>query len=465
MPLADTLLSLTPSPPLLLCLVLVISLVESLALVGLLVPGVVLITTAASLAGHQDIALVWLLGAAFIGAILGDGISFSLGFKHREQVTQRWPLSQHPEWLGRGARFFERYGIWSVFVGRFVGPVRPIIPLVAGMMRMPPRTFIWANITSAALWAPAYTLPGYLLGRTWQHHLNLPPGLETALLLLTAIIILLAVIFSWGRHQATRHGRLYRMIAGSIRRLPLLRRPWLAMSQTGDVPLASLLLLVLALGSLSGWTLLVIAHDTPLELDLFVQRLVISLQSDFSYIVGNVFARIGDTLGIIAITLPWAVWMLVGKRWDALLHWGGAFAGVAVLNILGKALFGRARPDTPDYLTGSFSYPSAHTSTAVVLFGLAAAFIAAEMPRQKRFWAYWMALALALPMALSRLVVGVHWFSDLVGGALLGLIVCALTFLHWQQQPRPPLRPCPWLLLSITSLVLISARVGFLPPV
>ena len=210
---------------------------------------------------------------------------------------------------------------------------------------------------------------------------------------------------------------------------------------------------------------LVIAHDTPLELDLFVQRLVISLQSDFSYIVGNVFARIGDTLGIIAITLPWAVWMLVGKRWDALLHWGGAFAGVAVLNILGKALFGRARPDTPDYLTGSFSYPSAHTSTAVVLFGLAAAFIAAEMPRQKRFWAYWMALALALPMALSRLVVGVHWFSDLVGGALLGLIVCALTFLHWQQQPRPPLRPCPWLLLSITSLVLISARVGFLPPV
>ncbi|WP_447045552.1 bifunctional DedA family/phosphatase PAP2 family protein [Vreelandella sp. H-I2] len=465
MPLADTLLSLTPSPPLLLCLVLVISLVESLALVGLLVPGVVLITTAASLAGHQDIALAWLLGAAFIGAILGDGISFSLGFKHREQVTQRWPLSQHPEWLGRGARFFERYGIWSVFIGRFVGPVRPIIPLVAGMMRMPPRTFIWANITSAALWAPAYTLPGYLLGRTWQHHLNLPPGLETALLLLAAIIILLAVIFSWGRHQATRHGRLYRMIAGSIRRLPLLRRPWLAMSQTGDVPLASLLLLVLALGSLSGWTLLVIAHDTPLELDLFVQRLVISLQSDFSYIVGNVFARIGDTLGIIAITLPWAVWMLIGKRWDALLHWCGAFAGVAVLNILGKALFGRARPDTPDYLTGSFSYPSAHTSTAVVLFGLAAAFIAAEMPRQKRFWAYWMALALALPMALSRLVVGVHWFSDLVGGALLGLVVCALTFLHWQQQPRPPLRPCPWLLLSITSLVLISARVGFLPPV
>lgn len=199
MPLADMLYSLSLSPTMLVCLVLVIALLESLALVGLLVPGVVLITTAASLAGHQDIALAWLIGAAFIGAILGDSISFTLGYRHGNQVTKRWPLSQHPEWLARGSRFFERYGISSVFIGRFVGPVRPIIPLVAGMMRMSPRTFAWANVSSAALWAPAYVLPGYLLGRTWQHHLNLPPGLEAALLILAAIVVVLAVVFSWGR--------------------------------------------------------------------------------------------------------------------------------------------------------------------------------------------------------------------------------------------------------------------------
>ncbi|MDR5899670.1 bifunctional DedA family/phosphatase PAP2 family protein [Halomonas vilamensis] len=465
MTLVDTLYTLTLNPPLLLCLVLAISLVESLALVGLLVPGVVLITAAASLAGHQDIALAWLIGAAFIGAILGDGISFALGFKHREQVTQRWPLSQHPEWLAHGTRFFKRYGVWSVFIGRFVGPVRPIIPLVAGMMLMPTRTFLWANLSSAALWAPAYVLPGYLLGRAWQQHLNLPPGLETALLILGAITIVLAVIFSWGRHQASRHGKLYQAIVVSVRRLPPLRRPWLAMSQSGDVPLASLLLLVIAVGSLSGWTLLVIGHDTPLEMDLFVQHLATQLQSDISDTVGNLLARIGDTLGIIVLMLPWALWMLISQRWDALLHWCGALGGVALLNTLGKALFERARPDTPDYLMSSYSYPSAHTSTAVVLFGLTAAFVAAEMPRQKRFWAYWVALALALPMALSRLVIGVHWFSDLVGGALLGLVVCALTRLYWQQHPRRSLCPCPWRLLSMASLILISARVGLLPPV
>jgi len=464
-PLVDTLHSLMFNPVLLVCVVLAISLVESLALVGLLVPGVVLITSAASLAAHQDIALAWLIGAAFIGAVLGDGISFVLGFKYREQVTRRWPLSQHPEWLARGACFFSRYGVWSVFIGRFVGPVRPIIPLVAGIMRMPPRTFIWANLASAVLWAPAYVLPGYLLGRTWQRHFNLPSGLETALLILGAIIVVLAVIFSWGRHQASRHGRLYRAIVAGIRRLPLLRRPWLALSQSGDVPLASLLLLVISVGGLSGWTLLVIGHDGPLNMDLFVQQLLTRLQNDAAYTVGNMFARTGDTLGIVAVTLPWAAWMLMGKRWDAISHWCGALAGIALLNMVGKGLFERARPDTPDYLMGSNSYPSAHTSTAVVLCGLAAAFVAAEMPRQQRFWAYWVALALALPMALSRLVVGVHWFSDLVGGALLGLVVCALTLLYWQQRPRAPLSPCPWRLLSVASLVLISARVSLLPPV
>lgn len=465
MSLADTLYQLSLSPLMLILLVFVISLAESLALVGLLVPGVVLITAVASLAGHQLVGLPWLLVAAFIGAIIGDGVSFSLGYHQREQITQRWPLSAHPEWLGRGARFFERYGLYSVFIGRFVGPVRPIIPLVAGMMRMPPRAFLCANIGSAALWAPAYLLPGYLLGRTWQEHLNLPPGIKSALLIMATCIVVLAVVFSWGRAQVGRHGRLYLGMARLARKVPFMRRPWLYMSQSGEVPLASLLLFIVALTSLSGWTLLVVHHNGPLMLDLYVQRLFTWLQNDTLIEVGAVFAKIGDKLGIAALLAPWGLWMLFKKRIDALLHWGLAVGGIAFLNTFGKAYFGRARPDTPDYLTGSLSYPSAHTSTSVVVLGLLAAFVASELSRQKRAWIYWAAIALAVPMALSRLVIGVHWFSDLIGGALLGLVVCALARLSWQRYPRQPLTPCPWQLLGVASLVLISVRIGFFPPV
>ena len=88
---ADTLFALSLSPAMLLLMVALISLLESLALVGLLVPGVVLITAASSVAGHEAIALPWLIGAALIGAMLGDSISYLLGYHHREQVTNRWP--------------------------------------------------------------------------------------------------------------------------------------------------------------------------------------------------------------------------------------------------------------------------------------------------------------------------------------------------------------------------------------
>ncbi|XKH58962.1 bifunctional DedA family/phosphatase PAP2 family protein [Halomonas sediminis] len=465
MSLADALYQLTPPPALLLLLLLLIALVESLALVGLLVPGVVLITAAASLAGHQELALAWVIGVAFIGAVIGDGASFGLGYLQRERVTRLWPLSHHPEWLARGARFFQRYGPFSVFFGRFIGPVRPVIPLIAGMLHMRPLTFIWANLASAALWAPAYVLPGYLLGRTWKRLLDFPPGFETWLITFALIVVGLAVAFSWGRAQLAREGRLYRLMAGVARRAPLLRRPWLAMSHSGEVPLASTLLLVVSLGALSGWTLLVISHHGPMPMDTQLQQLVMELQTPFLTQLSQIMASIGDKYGVLALFLPWGLWLLAKRHLAALLHWLAALGGIALLNIWGKNFFARPRPETPDYLSGSLAYPSAHSSTAVVLFGLGAAFAAAELPHHKRFWIYWVAMALALPMALSRLVLGVHWFSDLVGGALLGLVVCALVQLNWQSRPRRSLSPCPWQALTVASLVLVSTRVVLLSPV
>lgn len=458
----DTFHQMSLSAPVLVLLVLLIALAESLALVGLLVPGVVLITAAASLAGHQDIALPWLLGAAFVGAIIGDGVSFQLGYRYREQVTTRWPLSKHPEWLTQGIRFFQRYGAYSVFIGRFVGPVRPIIPLVAGMMRMPRQHFLWANVISALLWAPAYVLPGYLLGHTWQQHLDIPPNIENALLFIGAAIVVLALLFSWARHQVGRHGRLYRLLAGVVRRFPFLRRSWLTLGQSGEVPLASLLLLVISLAALSGWTLYVINQPGPLDIDLQAQRLFAWIDNARVDAAAGLMAKIGDKLGITALFLPWGVWMLWRRQLRLLAHWASALLSIALLNTWGKAAFGRPRPDTPDYLTGSLSYPSAHTSTSVVLFGLAAAFAASALPRERRGWIYWAALAVVFPMALSRLVIGVHWLSDLIGGALLGLVVCALVRLNWQRQSRR-IAPCPWRLLTLASLVLLSARIVWLP--
>lgn len=462
----ETLQQLSPSPEMLLLIVGAIALLESLALVGLLLPGVLLITAAASLAGHQDLAITSLLLAAFIGAVIGDGISFALGYSQRERVTRLWPLSRHPEWLARGARFFQRYGSLSVFFGRFVGPVRPVIPLIAGMLHMSPRAFLWANLASAALWAPAYVLPGYLLGQTWQQLLTIPPGLEALLIIVAAIIVVLAVAFSWLRYQVSRSGRVYRMLAHGARRNRLLRRTWLKQSwRRGEVPLASWLLLVFSLGGASGLTIAVIRQRGPFLIDLQVHAFFDTLVVPMMPEVGQLLARIGDMYGILALVLPWGIWLLARRHLAAFAHIACGLGAIALINTFGKALIGRPRPDTPEYLTGSLAYPSAHASSAVVLYGMAAAFIAQELPPQRRFWVYWVAIALALPMALSRLVIGVHWLSDLIGGGLLGLVVCALVRLAWQRGHHSSLAPCPWRWLAVASMVLISLRVALLPPV
>ena len=62
----------------------------------------------------------------------------------------------------RGISFFKRYGVHSVFIGRFLGPLRAVVPLVAGMMHMPPLRFNTANVLSAVVWAPALVLFGDL---------------------------------------------------------------------------------------------------------------------------------------------------------------------------------------------------------------------------------------------------------------------------------------------------------------
>ncbi|MEO5341901.1 MAG: DedA family protein [Gammaproteobacteria bacterium SHHR-1] len=141
------------------------ALAESLALVGVLIPGVLVLFAAGTLVGAGVLDFWVLCAYAAAGAIIGDGLSYWLGHRLDAYTGRlRW-FRLHPDHLQKGIAFFARYGDLSVALGRFFGPIRAIIPLVAGLMRMPPRRFYAANILSALVWAPAYLLPGTLVGQ------------------------------------------------------------------------------------------------------------------------------------------------------------------------------------------------------------------------------------------------------------------------------------------------------------
>ncbi|MDC9622625.1 DedA family protein [Xenorhabdus sp. XENO-7] len=139
---------------------------ESLAFISLLLPATIILLGLGALIGESGLNFwpIWIAAAA--GAFFGDWVSYLFGVHYKDNVGKIWPLSRHPQTLVRGHRFFERWGVWGVFIGRFFGPFRAVIPLVAGICAMPKRHFQLANFASALIWAFGILAPG-AFGLRW----------------------------------------------------------------------------------------------------------------------------------------------------------------------------------------------------------------------------------------------------------------------------------------------------------
>jgi membrane protein DedA with SNARE-associated domain len=139
---------------------------ESLAFISLLVPATVMLIGIGGLVPLSDLSFVQIWLGAALGAAAGDWVSYWIGRHFKDGIGRLWPLSRYPDMLPRAHRFFERWGVLGVFGGRFLGPLRATIPLVAGISDMPQLLFQLANVTSAALWAFVLLAPG-ALGVEW----------------------------------------------------------------------------------------------------------------------------------------------------------------------------------------------------------------------------------------------------------------------------------------------------------
>jgi membrane protein DedA with SNARE-associated domain len=137
---------------------------ESFAFLSLLFPGTSILIVAGTLMATGSLPYWPVLAGAIIGAVLGDTVSFWLGERYGGGIGRMWPFTRNPDLLPNGVRFFKRHGGKSVFIGRFFGPVRAVIPLAAGIMRMPRGRFWFANVTSALVWAPMLLLVGDAVG-------------------------------------------------------------------------------------------------------------------------------------------------------------------------------------------------------------------------------------------------------------------------------------------------------------
>jgi membrane protein DedA with SNARE-associated domain len=127
-------------------IIFIVTFAESFAFLSLLFPGTTIMIAAGILVANGTLPVAPVLIGGIAGAVLGDGVSYWLGKRYGRAAFSVWPLSRSQTLLARGERLFQRYGALSVFIGRFFGPLRAVIPLVAGIVRMPARRFWFANI-------------------------------------------------------------------------------------------------------------------------------------------------------------------------------------------------------------------------------------------------------------------------------------------------------------------------------
>jgi membrane protein DedA with SNARE-associated domain len=132
---------------------------ESLAFVSLVLPSTLILIGIGGLIGASGIDFWPLWFAAGIGGTIGYALSYWAGAYFKESITRFWPFSRHPELLPRGEQFFKKYGVFAVFLGHFFGPVRAVVPVVAGMYSMPQLQYQLANVASAFLWATSVLAP------------------------------------------------------------------------------------------------------------------------------------------------------------------------------------------------------------------------------------------------------------------------------------------------------------------
>ncbi len=169
--------------------------IESFALIGVIIPGVVLLAVISGMAA-STLSVFELVLIAYVASFLADILSFLLGTRISKSIDKLWPFNKYPNLLVQGRSFVKRFGILGVFVGKFIGPIRPLLPLTAGSLGMNFKYFLTVEIFSSFLWALLYTVPGYYAGKSI---LDSQFNLNWLIAIIIGVVILIVIVRYFNR--------------------------------------------------------------------------------------------------------------------------------------------------------------------------------------------------------------------------------------------------------------------------
>lgn len=411
----------------------VIAFLESFAIAGFLIPGVAIMIGLAAAAASVDAALLWVLLSGWVGAVLGDGISFILGRKYRDQILSIYPLNRNPQWITHGQFFFQKYGILSIIIGRFIGPLRAFIPFIAGSMQMRPTLFFTINILSATAWSPFYLIPGYAVGLSMQEN----SFIDFRHIAVLAALVAMAAFLSWLRVKI---------------------KNWPNISYFTFYSCLALF-----------WVLAWLASSEPkFALDQWMHEFFVDLRNPWLDPVMVYMTGIGYYIPTAFFAVSFTVWLASQKAYRSALVFFLLMSVCPYLIFPIKEFFAYARPLAVIQPPSSAAFPSGHAIVSCFLFGYSAWFLSLNQNSRVQFRIWLAAITCILLISVSRLYLGVHWLSDILSGWALAICVLQLSIgLHKilskyvSEKPVPLLRSLLVLIIILTTDYLIVVKDRF----
>lgn len=439
---------------------------ESVAIVGTIVPGSITMTAIGTLAGAGIIPLWATLFWATLGAIVGDGISYWMGFYFKDRLRTIWPFRNNPGILKKGEVFVHKYGITSVFIGRFIGPIRAIVPLVAGMLGMKPLQFTVANVASAIGWAPAYMLPGILLGAA---SLELPSDIALHVILALLLILLFIILCLWLVYK------ILQLISQQTEHM--LIRIWKQLKKSRYFHVATVILkhhdpqqhhgqLILTfyflLNSFVLFLLMLYVKWIGPSHILVNDALFHFFRGIRSPSIDNIMIAItllGEKQVVMPVVLVMMFWLIAIRRVRAAFHTLalGILASSSVFVIKHFIQIERPWGILQNIQGFGFAMPSGHTVFATTIYMGIAFILAISLAPKRRWIIYTPAALVSFAVGISRVYLGAHWFTDVVAAWLLSAALLMLVMLSFHRHYEKPIS-----LLGSSLICSIALLISYL---
>ncbi len=429
-------------------------LIESM---GVPLPGETLLLLGAAYAGAGHLNIWGVILAAALGAIVGDTIGYAIGGRGGRALLERYGhiLHLNPKHLARAEAFFERHGDKTVFFGRFFALLRTFSAFLAGVYHMPYRRFFLFNAAGGILWAVIFGLLGAAFGSQWPLIEHWAGRAGLLMLGVLGVIAVAVVLWRWAvNHETALRNRWNaflthpRVRAFRTRFAPQLAFLRARLSPTGylGLQLTIGIACIIAGAWLFGGITEDILHGDPLvQVDLTISQ-YLHAHTEPPFTVAMILVSLAGSELVFIASLALSAYYAWHRRWRECSLFVIAVGGGELLNLALKAFFARQRPlfTDPLFILTSYSFPSGHAMASMIFYGLVV-YLIVKRPIAWR----WRALAtitgavLILLIGFSRMYLGLHYLSDVLGGYAAGLVWLAFTItgvetFHRQRTQTPP---------------------------